>query len=188
MGRLYFTWRLTPGAAGQYLHGPIRVGYDAVERRRIPVGIVSKAAVVAEAGTHVPAAMPWVVFSCEDRRFGVPLECVSEIIAPRPFTRLPGAGPEICGLVGVRGRVLTVLDLGVVLGLRSAATLPDHRLLLVELGARRIGAAVEEVVDIAPARVEQEGGRTGVLGTGYLMEAAFTALDPHALLQGLLPG
>ena len=187
MGGVYFTWRLTPGAGGLYLDAPSRVGHGRRGRRQIPVGIVSKAA-VAEAGTHVPAAMPWVVFSCEGRRFGVPLERVSEIITPRPFTRLPGAGPEVCGLVGVRGRVMTVLDLGIVLGLRSAASLPDHRLLLVDLGARRIGAAVEEVVDIAPARIEKEDGSAGVLGTGYLMEAAFTALDPQGLLEGLLPG
>lgn len=149
---------------------------------------MSNSAVVAEAGTHVPAALPWVVFSCEGRQYGVPLECVSEIITPRPFTRLPGAGPEVCGLAGVRGRVVTVFDLGAVLGLRCAATFPDHRLLLLDLGLRRIGAAVEEVVDIAPARVEREAGAAGVVGTGYMTDAEFTALDPHMLLGRLLPG
>jgi chemotaxis signal transduction protein len=149
---------------------------------------VSNSAVVAEAGTHVPAALPWVVFSCEGRQYGVPLECVSEIITPRPFTRLPGAGPEVCGLAGVRGRVVTVFDLGAVLGLRRAATFPDHRLLLMDLGLRRIGGAVEDVVDIAPARVEREAGAAGVVGTGYMTDAEFTALDPHMLLGRLLPG
>lgn len=149
---------------------------------------VSISAVVAEAGTHVPAAMPWVVFSCDGRQYGVPLECVSEIITPRPFTRLPGAGPEVCGLAGVRGRVVTVFDLGAVLGLRRAATFPDHRLLLLTLGARRLGAAVEDIVDIAPARVDRETGVMGVVGTGHMSDAEFTALDPHMLLGRLLPG
>lgn len=149
---------------------------------------MSNIAVVAEAGTHAPAALSWVVFSCEDRRYGVPLECVREIIASRPFTRLPGAGPEVCGLAGVRGRVVTVFDLGAVLGLRSAATLPDHRLLLMDLGARRIGGVVEDVVDIAPAQIELQEGAAGVVGRGQMQDADFTALDPQVLLGRLLPG
>ena len=149
---------------------------------------MSNIAAVAEAGTHAPAGLPWVVFSCAGRRFGVPLECVREIIAARPFTRLPGAGPEVCGLAGVRGRVVTVFDMGAVLGLRSAATLPDHRLLLMDLDARRIGGVVEDVVDIAPAEIEIREGLVGVVGRGQMHDADFTALDPQVLLGRLLPG
>jgi purine-binding chemotaxis protein CheW len=149
---------------------------------------VSNTAVVAEAGTNVPVSLPWVVFTCADARYGVPLECVSEIITPRPFTRLPGAGREVCGLVGVRGRVITVFDLGAVLGLRSAISLPDHRLLLLDLDTRRVGAAVEDVVDIAPARLEREDGAAGVVGTAHMADATFTALDPRLLLRRLMPG
>lgn len=121
-------------------------------------------------------------------RYGVPLDCVGEIITARPFTRLPGAGPEVCGLAGVRGRVVTVFDLGAVLGLRSVATLPDYRMLLLDLGARRIGAVVEDVVDIAPARVERGGDVPGVIGMGHMPDGEFTALDPQVLLGRLLPG
>lgn len=189
MGRSYVDWRLTRTVRGQYLQSPNRVGNDASVPawRRIPAGTVSNTAVVAEAGTHVPAALPWVVFACEGRHYGLPLEHVSEIITPRPFTRLPGAGREVCGLVGIRGRVVTVFDLGAILGLRSAASFPDHRLLLLELGVRRVGAAVEEVVDIAPARIERTAGEAGVIGTGYVSDATFTALDPQSLLRRLLP-
>lgn len=149
--------------------------------------MVSNTALAAEAGTHAPPATAWVVFLCGQTRFGVPLERVSEIVPPRPFTRLPGTGPEVCGLVALRGRVVTVFDLGAILGLRGAATLPDHRLLLLQLGARRVGAAVEDVLDIAPARVETQQGQPGILGIGYTEDVTFTALDPVALLERLLP-
>ncbi|HEX2167654.1 MAG TPA: chemotaxis protein CheW [Longimicrobiales bacterium] len=143
---------------------------------------------MAEAGTHAPTVLPWVVFFCDGRRYGVPLRCVVEIIAQRPFTRLPGTGREVCGLVGVRGRVVTVFDMGAVLGLRSAATLPDHRLLLMDLGTRRIGAVVEDVLDIAPAHIEGGADAPGVVGRGYMQDAEFAALDPQVLLGRLLPG
>ncbi|MBR9990537.1 MAG: chemotaxis protein CheW [Gemmatimonadetes bacterium] len=137
---------------------------------------------------NVHTVAPWVVFSCDGRRYGVPLDFVREITAARPYTRLPGAGAAVCGLAGVRGRVVTVFDMGAVLGLRSATTLPDHRLLLMDLGSRRIGAAVEDVVDIAPAHVEREPGGVGITGRGRIYDAEFIALDPHALLGRLLPG
>lgn len=178
---------MTEAATRQYLQAPNRVVYDAVTRRLIQAGMVSNTAVAAEAGTHAPAATAWVVFACGQTRYGVPLERVSEILPPRPFTRLPGTGPEVCGLVALRGRVVTVFDLGVVLGLHGAASLPDHRLLLLQLGARRVGAAVEDVIDIAPARIEPLSGQPGVVGTGHTEDAAFTALDPQALLERLLP-
>jgi purine-binding chemotaxis protein CheW len=149
--------------------------------------MVSNTAVAAEAGPHAPAASAWVVFECSETRYGVPLERVSEIVPPRPFTRLPGTGPEVCGLVALRGQVVTVFDLGVILGLRGAASLPDHRLLLFQFGTRRVGAAVDDVVHIAPTRVEPGAGATGVVGTGYTEETRFTALDPGALLEPLLP-
>ena len=149
---------------------------------------MSNNAVVAEAGTHAPAVVQWVVFRCAGRRFGFPLETVSEIITPRQFTRLPGTGREVCGLVGVRGRVVTVFDLGVVLDLDSSAATPDHRLLLLTLAGRRIGAAVDEVVSIAPARV-RAGAATDdvwILGTGAAEDGEFVALAPQLLLQHLL--
>lgn len=173
----------------QYLQAPDQVVFDAARRAaRIQRESVSNTVVVAEAGTHVPAVAQWVVFQCGTRRYGVPLDRVGEIISPRPFTRLPGAGPEVCGLAGVRGRVVTVFDLGAVLGLHPVAAFPDHRMLLLDIGTRRIGAIVEDVVDIAPARVEREGDVPGVIGTGHMQDAEFTALDPQVLLGRLLPG
>ena len=164
--------------------------YPGGAERLITAELVSNTALASEAGLVVPAAAQWVVFVCAGRRFGVPLDTVSEILTPRPFTRLPGTGPEVCGLVGIRGRVLTVLDLGVVLGLPAAGPPPDHRLLLLDLGTRRIGAAVEEVAAISPALVERtaEESNSPVLGTGRAEDGAFTALDPAALTRHLLHG
>lgn len=148
----------------------------------------------AEAGADAPAATQWVVFRCAGRRFGVPLARVTEIIVPQPFTRLPGADAAVCGLVGVRGRVVTVLDFGVLLGVRSSGAQPDHRLLLLDLEGRRIGAAVDDVVEIVPARVAPGDGTAAdagipadaVLGTGRSDDGVFTAIAPHRLTAGLL--
>lgn len=148
----------------------------------------------AEAGIDVPAATQWVVFRCADTRFGVPLSRVTEIIAPQPFTRLPGAGREVCGLVGVRGRVITVVDFGELLGKRSATAAADYRLLLLEVAGRRVGAAIDEVMEIAPAPVgpraetdADDGMPDGVvLGIGRSDDGEFLAIDPESLTARLL--
>jgi purine-binding chemotaxis protein CheW len=144
----------------------------------------------AEAGPGAPAVTRWVVFRCGEQRFGVPLAQVNEIVPPLPFTRLPGVGADVCGLVGVRGRVITVFDLGVVLGESAAANIPDHRLLMLELGDRRVGVAVDEVREIVATtldRMENESGpgeaAQSALGKGRGEDGPFIALDPVRLLM-----
>ena len=115
---------------------------------------------------------------------------MSEILTPQPFTRLPGTGPEICGLVAVHGRMTAVVDLGVVLGLRAAAAYSDHRLLVVEVGKRQVGVVVEEVAAVTLARVERRAPvdeEGAVLGIAHMDEGDFTALEPARLLRQLIP-
>jgi purine-binding chemotaxis protein CheW len=156
--------------------------------------MVSRTAVADDAATHAPAAAQWVVFLCNGDRFGILLDRVREIVAPRQFTRVPGAGRNVCGLVGIRGRVVTVVDLGSLLGGRPAAATPDHRLLLLDIEGRRIGAAVEAVVTIAAAGVEALAPASApgsvppeaLLGSGRVEDGEFMALDPAPLLRHLL--
>jgi purine-binding chemotaxis protein CheW len=153
--------------------------------------MVSKSAIADEATVHAPEVAQWVVFLCHGDRFGIPLERVREIVAPRPFTRLPGAGREVCGLVGIRGTVITVIDLGTLLRDRPSAGQPEHRLLLLDIDGRRIGVAVDEVVTIAAADVEvgdepARGAAAASLGTGRVDAGTFVALNPALLLSHVL--
>jgi purine-binding chemotaxis protein CheW len=138
-----------------------------------------------------------VVFTCDSRRFVVPLERVREILTPQPFTRLPGCGKEVCGLIGVRGRVVTVFDLGILLVSRPAARVPDHRILLVEHGPRLVGAAVDEVLTVADTTTQPfvpgepglgglELRREDVIGAGKVDGEPVVALDIDAIVGRVL--
>ncbi len=139
----------------------------------------------------------WAVFGCDGHTFGFPLERVREILLSRPFTRLPACGPKVCGLVGLRGRIVTVFDVGAALGLRPAAARPDHRLLLIECGGRIVGGAVEEVAAVGPVAVRPLGrrravlrgidvDRAAVLGIGEVDGRPFLGLDSDRILKELL--
>jgi purine-binding chemotaxis protein CheW len=183
---------LTPPWRGPYLQTPGLVADSAAVRGSPhPAGMVSNN-VAAEAGPYAHAAPHWVVFACDGRRFGIPLEHVKEILTPAPFTRLPGAGPAVCGLLASRGRIVTVLDVGVILGGRAAATVSDFRVLVMELGARRIGAVVDEVIMVTRALLDdvlpagEQLRPDAVLGVAEVDGGSFVALDPAAMTVRLL--
>jgi chemotaxis signal transduction protein len=158
--------------------------------------MASTHATAAPEGVAFQAAPEWVVFGCGGRRFALPLGQVREILMPRPFTRLPGCGPEVCGLIALRGRVITVFDFGAALGLGPAVRKSDHRLLLLEHGERLVGGAVETVHAVARAAVAEEDLERGawrVLPPGPVEKAPAAgadpiclALDPAELLERLL--
>lgn len=151
----------------------------------------------AEDGVVTSDASQWVVFACGEHWFGLPLEISREILTPRAMTRLPGCGPEVCGLVGIRGRVHTVFDFGIILGSRSALVAPDHRMLVLVVDGRRVAVVVDEVIAVSrePAEVQplddalpRPGNvdRDDFVGTCVFGGRSFLALDPDRILGRLL--
>lgn len=151
----------------------------------------------AAEGAVASAASQWVVFACGEHCFGLPLDRTREILPPRRITRLPGCGPEVCGLVGIRGRVVTVFDFGVVIGGKPSLPNPDHRMLVLFVQGRRVAAVVDEIIAVSretsniipldndalrPYDIE----RDDLIGIGALGEIPFLALDPDRILGRLL--
>jgi purine-binding chemotaxis protein CheW len=150
-----------------------------------------------EQNIHSPRVQ-WVVFACGGHRVAIPIHQICEVVAPRPLTRVPGCGPPVCGLINLRGQIITVLDFGAVLGLRPAAALPEHRLLLLEYGERLVAFAVDNVIATAQVPTSQLSNREDafralnlerpeLLGVGTIGGHAFLAVDPMPILRRLLP-
>jgi purine-binding chemotaxis protein CheW len=129
---------------------------------------------------------PWAFFACSGRGYAVPLDHVHEIVPPQPLTRLPGCGPEVCGLIGLRGRVITVFDLGLLTGDAAAAARPSHRLVLLWRGDRVIGLAVDEIVTIAAPDENMSPQSTRADGTLHTGGRTFSILDTDRLFDPLL--
>lgn len=53
----------------------------------------------------------YCTFFLDDNYFGIALQDVREIIFARSTTRIPLAPSDICGLINLRGQILTVIDL-----------------------------------------------------------------------------
>lgn len=152
-----------------------------------------------QAGAHVsdePALQRIVLLGVGGHWFGVGIAAIREIIPPRPYSPLPGSEPFVCGLINLRGRIVTVLDLGARLNLRPAREAEEHSIVILEHGGRLVGMAVEEVSRIVSADLHAlevtsdllrslRIDRDYLLGVGETDDRIFVAIDPDAIFSPL---
>jgi len=99
----------------------------------------------------------WVALGIGDELFAVPVGAVEEVLRVTTVTRLPFAPLAVRGITHHRGRVLTVLDLRVRLGLAEAEITPQSRIAVVSSRGRSIGLLVDaafQVAKILPSGVQ----------------------------------
>jgi purine-binding chemotaxis protein CheW len=125
-----------------------------------------------------------VIFRVEKERYGLPLAAVREVVVPPPrFSRVPRAPPAISGVMNLRGRVVTVVELRQLLGLPDGTT-PPARVVLLDRGRRDLGLLVTDVDGIeALERVTPAPGKAipAVRGVARLKGLGVTVLDPEGL-------
>lgn len=138
-----------------------------------------------------------VLFVVGQHRFAVPIDRIREIIPARPYTPLPGSGGHVCGLINLRGRIVTVMDLGARLNLPPASRLPEHSIVIVEHRGKLVGMAVEEVariVAVDPGTLAESAevlrslriDRAYLRGVGEVDDEIFVAVDPDEIFEPIL--
>ena len=124
-----------------------------------------------------------LLFGVGGRVYGWEIDAVREIVPFRRTTRLPGAPSFVCGLINLRGVIVTVLDLGERLGV-GAVRREEASVILVEHGAKLIGVAVDDVRDVRLVAPEQvEAARGDAAGGGVVRGIAHTEGDVVILLD-----
>lgn len=102
------------------------------------------------------AAHQWVSFQLADERYALPALQVREVIRPPVITPVPGAKPDVLGVINLRGTVVPILDGRARLGLGVVPAGEDVRFVLVEIAGQVAGIrvdAVAQVLDIDPAEI-----------------------------------
>ena len=82
---------------------------------------------------------------------------IQEVIRLGPLTPVRHAPPAVAGIVNLRGKIVTVLDLGLRLGFAAAVAGPESRIFIMEDGTEFIGLLVDrvdEVVEIDPGKLQ----------------------------------
>lgn len=118
--------------------------------------------------------------------YGLPADMVREITSMPETTRLPGASPDVRGLVNLRGQLFAVIDLAhCVAGAPSTSLAPDVVVLVVE--GKTIGVLVDEVREVVP--MDEAADRSDVVpgslvwGMGHFGESVVMELDVRELVR-----
>lgn len=111
----------------------------------------------------------------------LPLAHVRETMRALPRQPVPGMPPFVLGVSVIRGQVVPVLDLAALLGAGAAA--PGARYVTLDLGARQVALAVEEVAGVRTLPAAAMAEVAPLLRTGdAAMVGALGALDAQLLV------
>ncbi len=96
-----------------------------------------------------------VVVRIGQELYGVEVPYVFDIRTEQSITRVPRTPAWVAGVVNLRGRVMSVLDLAAYLGLPAASNQDQHekRLLVVETPKMELALLVDEVLSIEPIAI-----------------------------------
>ncbi|HEU0265422.1 MAG TPA: chemotaxis protein CheW [Geobacterales bacterium] len=89
-----------------------------------------------------------VTFRLGREEYGVEIRHVQEIIRAGDITPVPGAPEHVRGVINLRGRIIPVIDLRRRFGLSATTHSEKNRIILVEVGEKRLGALVDSVQQV----------------------------------------
>lgn len=146
---------------------------------------------VAEEEPQVPTRR-LLVFEVGGSAFACEMESFREIVPTQAMTRLPGAPNTVCGLMNLRGTIVTVIDGGIVLGKPGYAR-ARGLILLLDYLERWIGIGVDDVRDIQDVPVDQfsaaEAGETfhaGITGAVEIEGRRILVLDIKTVVEQVI--
>lgn len=124
--------------------------------------------------------------------FGVPIALVHEIVRVPDITSVPDSPDFIEGVINLRGKIISIIDLRKRFGEREIITNKKNRIIVSEVDGKLIGLIVDaasEVLKIPPDQVEaspnvfEEGEVNYVTGVGKLNGRLIILIDLTKILQ-----
>jgi purine-binding chemotaxis protein CheW len=124
--------------------------------------------------------------------YGVPITSLHEIVRVPEITAVPDAPEYMEGVINLRGKIVSVIDLRKRFGEEQATANRRNRILVVEHKGRLSGLIVDsasEVLKIPTSDIEpppamfQEGGLNCVTGLGKYHGRLIVLLDVNKLLN-----
>jgi purine-binding chemotaxis protein CheW len=101
------------------------------------------------------AAKELLTFYLGEALCGLDISRVEELNRPLEMTPVPQAPPYVLGLVNLRGKLVTILDLGRKVGLESKALTANSRIIFVQTAGEYLGLVVDRVAEVAEVHQKQ---------------------------------
>jgi purine-binding chemotaxis protein CheW len=132
-----------------------------------------------------------VGFQVGRETYGVPITSLHEIVRVPEITAVPDAPDYLEGVINLRGKIVSVMDLRKRFGEKEVSLTKRNRILVVEHSGRLAGLIVDSASEVlkipaddveAPPAVFQDGGLNCVTGLGKVKGRLVVLLDMSKLL------
>jgi len=132
-----------------------------------------------------------VGFQVGRETYGVPITSLHEIVRVPEITVVPDAPDYLEGVINLRGKIVSVMDLRKRFGDKQAAIKKHNRILVVEHSGKLAGLIVDSASEVlkipsqdveAPPAAFQEGGLNCITGLGKVEGRLVVLLDMTKLL------
>ncbi len=148
---------------------------------------------MSEAAKSVNQELQLVVFKLGDEEFGVEISNVQEIIRMTSITRIPQVADYINGIINLRGRIIVVINLNVIMGMKNVLNGDDNtRIIVADIGDIVVGFIVDSVSEVirlplkniepAPAIIANKIGTEYLRGVGKLESRLLILLKLEKIL------
>jgi purine-binding chemotaxis protein CheW len=127
-----------------------------------------------------------VTFRVGTASYAVPAAQVLHLESFDTATQIPGAPVYVAGVVQIRGRVIPVVDLRTRFGLPAIERTIDHRVVVVQIGARIAGLLVDsarEVLQLDETTFEKPPDLIERGGAGFVTAVATVARRMFLLID-----
>ena len=133
-----------------------------------------------------------VGFKVGRETYGVPITALHEIVRVPEITAVPETPSFVEGVINLRGKIVSVVDLGKRLKIESAPRAKSSRVLIAEVDGKIVGLLVDsvsailqipqEAVEPAPDIVSPIGADY-IIGVGKLRDRLIILLDLKKILR-----
>jgi purine-binding chemotaxis protein CheW len=133
-----------------------------------------------------------VGFRIGKETFGVPIALVHEIVRVPEITAVPEAPACVEGVINLRGRIISVVDLRKRFGEREISRNKKNRILVAEVEGKLVGLVVDSASEVLkipaaeidkPPQVYEENELNYVTGVGKLNGRLIILVDISRILK-----
>jgi purine-binding chemotaxis protein CheW len=124
--------------------------------------------------------------------FGVPITCVHEIVRVPEITNVPDSPEFVEGVINLRGKIVSVVDLRKRFGEQAGARSKKNRVIVVDSDGKLVGLIVDSASEVMkipqseiepPPRVMMDETGGYVTGVGKLKDRLIILVDLQRVLQ-----
>jgi purine-binding chemotaxis protein CheW len=137
----------------------------------------------------------YLLFTLDGAHYGLAAEAVQEMFLLPALISVPESGPEVAGMLNLRGQLLPVINLRACLGYPQQPNALSEVVIVVQGGCRQFGLVVDQIQNveaIAPSSITTAletpyfgyGANPLTIGFARQGDTVIILIDPAALGQG----